>query len=122
MWRFHTHGHGAASETAPADRPDGERDALAGAQSELRAVLEGKASMAELDDASKQAVFNAHENVVAPVNEAEDERMVCTRTKRFGSHRHQLECRTIAQQREERDRAREKRLRQATAACSFNCN
>jgi hypothetical protein len=88
-----------------------ERDQLAAAQGEIRAALAGKASMSELDDAGKLVVFNAHEKVVALVNKAEDERLVCVQKKRLGSHRHTLECRTVAQIREEREAARGERMR-----------
>lgn len=86
-------------------------DALATAQSALRRALDGKSEMSQLDDAGKLVVFNAHEKVVALVNKAEDERLVCEQVKRLGSHRHTLVCRTVAQTRSERERARMNRLR-----------
>jgi hypothetical protein len=91
-----------------------DREKLARAQAEIRQALDGKASMADLDDAAKIKVFNAHEQVIALVNKAENERMVCVQRKRLGSHRHQLECRTVAQIKEERDAARNSRLRTGT--------
>lgn len=92
----------------------GDKEKLANAQAEIRQALDGKASMADLDDAAKLTVFNAHEQVVALVNKAEDERMVCTQKKRLGSHRHQLECRTVAQIKADREAARNTRLRTGT--------
>jgi hypothetical protein len=88
-----------------------ERSELTAAQAEIRAALAGKQSMSDLDDAGKLVVFNAHEKVVALVNKAEDERLVCVQKKRLGSHRHTLECRTVAQIREERESARGERMR-----------
>jgi hypothetical protein len=92
-----------------------DRDALAAAQAEIRAMLAGKASIDELDAAGKVALFNANEKVIALVNKAEDERLVCKQTKRLGSHRHTLECRTVAQIRTDREAARDQGTR--TRAC-----
>lgn len=91
-----------------------DKEKLSAAQGEIRQALAGKASMADLDDAAKLKVFNAHEQVIALVNRAENERMVCVQKKRLGSHRHQLECRTVAQIKEDRDAARNARLRSGT--------
>jgi hypothetical protein len=92
-----------------------ERRQLADAQAEIRRTLDGKASMSDLDDAAKIRLFNAQERVVALVNKAEDERLVCSQRKRLGSHRHQLECRTVAQMQRDREAARTARLR--TGVC-----
>jgi hypothetical protein len=91
-----------------------ERDQLAAAQAEIRAAVTGKASTADLDDATRMAVFKAHEQVQALVTKAEDGRMVCTQQKRIGSNRRTLECRTVAQIREDRERAQDNRLRNRT--------
>lgn len=99
-----------------------EREQLAAAQSELRGVLAGKQSMAELDDAGKIAVFNAHERVVALVEKAENERMVCEQKKRLGSHRHQLVCRTVGEIREGRQGAQRELLRTRTCDPSTGCS
>jgi Skp family chaperone for outer membrane proteins len=80
-----------------------QRASLAAAQSELRDILEGRATMAELDVDAKLRVFNAHERVLALITQAEDDRLVCEQKKRLGSHRHQLVCRTARQLREDRD-------------------
>jgi hypothetical protein len=92
----------------------GERDQLAAAQGEIRQALAGKASMTDLDDPAKLVVFNAHEKVLALVTKAEDERLVCKQQKRIGSNRRTLECRTVAQLREERERAQDSRMRNRT--------
>jgi hypothetical protein len=97
----------------------GDKEKLAGAQSQIREALAGKASMADLDEDTKVKVFNAHEQVVALVNKAEDQRLVCTQKKRIGSNRHQLECRTVAQIRADRDSARDSRLRTGTCDSRF---
>ena len=91
-----------------------EREQLAAAQNEIRQVLAGKQSMAELDDAGKITVFNAHERVVALVEKAENERMICEQKKRLGSNRHQLVCRTVGQIKEGREGAQRELLRTRT--------
>lgn len=91
-----------------------EREQLAASQGEIRAALAGKATMSDLDDPARLVVFNAHEKVLALVTKAEDERMVCTQQKRIGSNRRTLECRTVAQLREDRERAQDNRMRTRT--------
>ncbi|MCE3002581.1 MAG: hypothetical protein LW860_07760 [Xanthomonadaceae bacterium] len=98
-----------------------EREQLAAAQAEIRGALDGKESMAELDDAGRLTVFNAHEKVLALVNKAEDERLICTQKKRLGSHRHQLECRTVAQIRESREGGQRELLRTRTCDPRTGC-
>lgn len=98
-----------------------EREQLAAAQAEIRGALDGKESMAELDDAGRLTVFNAHEKVLALVNKAEDERLICTQKKRLGSHRHQLECRTVAQIRESREGGKRELLRTRTCDPRTGC-
>lgn len=98
-----------------------EREQLAAAQAEIRGALDGKTSMAELDDAGRISVFNAHEKVLVLVNKAEDERLICTQKKRLGSHRHQLECRTVAQIRESREGGQRELLRTRTCDPSTGC-
>lgn len=105
-----------ASEFKALSRTD--REQLSEAQADIRTTLAGKQSMSELDDEEKVRVFNAHETVVAVVNKAADERMVCIRKKRIGSHRHELECRTVAQRRAERESIRNASL--TTGACNPN--
>jgi hypothetical protein len=98
-----------------------EREQLAAAQAEIRGALDGKTSMAELDDAGRISVFNAHEKVLALVDKAENERLICTQKKRLGSHRHQLECRTVAQIRESREGGQRELLRTRTCDPSTGC-
>ena len=92
----------------------GDKEKLSAAQAEIRQALDGKASMADLDDAARLKVSNAHEQVLALVEKAENERMVCVQRKRLGSHRHQLECRTVAQTKADREAARDARMRTGT--------
>ncbi len=69
-----------------------DRQEIDRAQSLIRSRLEGYKSMSELTEAGRVDVFNAHEHVVALVDEAEDERMQCNRRKIAGSHTMQVVC------------------------------
>jgi hypothetical protein len=89
----------------------GDKDNLRNAQALIRAALAGKASLGELDAATQASVYEAHQQVVALVNKAEDERLVCTQRKQIGSNRRIRECRTVAQIRADREAARDARLR-----------
>jgi hypothetical protein len=91
-----------------------ERDQLAAAQTQIRQALDGKTSMSELDQPTLLAVSEAHEQVVALVTKADDNRLVCTMQKRIGSNRHTRECRTVAQIREDRESAQDMRMRSRT--------
>jgi hypothetical protein len=69
-----------------------DRQEIDRAQSLIRSRLEGKSTMSELTEAGRLDVFNAHEHVVALVEEAEDDRLVCDRRKVAGSHTMQTVC------------------------------
>jgi hypothetical protein len=82
-----------------------DRGALAEAQARIRAAVAGKANMGELSEAERLQVFNDHQRVVALVDRAEESRVVCEQVKRVGSHRHAVECRSVAEVRRARERA-----------------
>ncbi len=90
-----------------------ERDQLGAALSELRAALNGKVAMSDLDQSGKAAVNSAHATVVALVAKADDGRLVCTRKKKMGTNLATRECRTVAQIREERERTQSQRRSRA---------
>jgi len=81
-----------------------DRAQLGAAQVGLRAALNGKTAMSELDEPAKAAVYAAHATVVALVAKADDGRPVCTRKKKMGTNLATRECRTVAQIREDRER------------------
>jgi hypothetical protein len=82
------------------------RDRLFQVQDQVFASLEGKSSSKELNAQDQVTLFNALEEISAIVNAAEENRMVCERVRRVGSHRYENVCKTVAQRRLERDTAR----------------
>ena len=76
-------------------------------QAALLTMLEGKKTAADLTAEQQMQAFNTLEWIEAAVNNADDERMVCRREKTLGSTRTTRVCRTVAQEREAKDRARE---------------
>ncbi len=96
-----------------------DREAIAKAQAEIRETLNGHTDIKELDDAARLRVFNAHERVVALWDDAEDNRTICERRKKVGSHRPELVCTTVAERRNARDAAKTMRL--APNTCDGNC-
>ena len=76
-------------------------------QAALLTMLEGKRSAADLTAEQKMQAFNTLEWIEAAINNADDERLVCRREKPLGSTRTTRVCRTVAQEREAQERARE---------------
>jgi hypothetical protein len=92
-----------------------QRRDVAKAQAEIESVLDGKRSMDELSDAERLELFNAHEHVIAIMNDAELDRLICKREKKVGSHRGELVCHTKRQLQEARaDKAQFRRTRTCT--------
>ncbi len=60
----------------------------------------------ELKEAEQIELSNALESISAIVNAAEDDRMVCERSRPVGSNRMRTVCKTVAQRRIEREAAR----------------
>ena len=71
-----------------------DRQEIDRAQSLIRERLAGHSSLDELTEPDRVDVFNAHEQIVAIVEEAADEQLVCTRRKVTGTHRVSVECET----------------------------
>lgn len=81
------------------------RARLLGEQDKVFALLDGKASSRDLSRQDQLALFNSLETISAIVNRAEDERMICERTRQTGTNVSQTICKTVAQRRAERERA-----------------
>lgn len=88
------------------DMPQKTKDELLSRQAEVLAIVDGKTSAEELDENERLLVFNNLEWIEAAINNAEDERMICTREKTLGSNRAQRICKTARQLEEEREYAR----------------
>lgn len=89
------------------DMPASTRSELLSKQAEVLAMIEGKSSSSDLSQEQQVQVFNRLEWIEAAINNAEDERMVCKREKTIGSTRITRVCRTVAQEREAREAARD---------------
>lgn len=68
-------------------------------------LLEGRERSTELSPSDQSELFNRLESISAIINRAEDERMVCERTRPIGSNRPVNVCKTVAQRRAERESA-----------------
>lgn len=89
-----------------ADMPLVKREKIAANQDRLFALLEGTVDTSELDPADRTEAFNLQQAIAAAINDREDERIVCERIKRTGSHRVTRVCKSVAQMRAEREAAR----------------
>lgn len=85
------------------DMPTRTKEELLSRQSEVLGVIDGKTSADELSEEDRLAVFNDLEWIEAAINNAESDRMVCSREKTLGSNRMQRVCKTMAQIEAERE-------------------
>lgn len=81
-------------------------DRLLRVQDQVLASLDGKSSSMDLSPPDQLTLFNQLEEISAIVNKAEDDRMVCERVRRTGSHRTENVCKTVAQRRHDQEAAR----------------
>lgn len=79
------------------------RERLVHHQNLVLSQLEGVERTTDLSEADQIAVFNSLEAIEAIVNTAEDDRMVCRRSKPVGSNRPTTVCRSVAQIRREKE-------------------
>jgi hypothetical protein len=84
------------------DRPDLEKRL-----GEMQDLLQGHASIDELTEDEKVQLLNAQEHVNAILTEHDGERLICKRETPTGSHRPQVNCKTVAQRRRESQYAQE---------------
>lgn len=81
------------------------RDDLFVRQDRVMSLLAHKTFTTELSESEQIDLFNDLEAIEGIVNKAEDERMVCERSKPVGSNRPRTVCLTVAQRRAEREAA-----------------
>ena len=83
----------------------------------FRSLIGTHESLEELSDVDQVSVFNAHERVIAIVENAENDRVVCKRQKVVGSHRPVNVCNTVGELKRARDElAKDEILRQRRCA------
>jgi hypothetical protein len=85
------------------------RAKIASAQQELRVALRDVDDIAAIDDDTRRQVFDAHERVVAVLNQAEGSRVVCTKEHQIGSHFPKTLCMTV-RERELMERETQRRM------------
>ena len=102
------------------DMAGADRDRLLQVQDRVLGRLDGRTSTTELPRADQVALFNDLEEISALVNKAEDDRMICERSRPIGSNRPVSVCKTVAQRREERERTLEGRDRR-DSRCEGGC-
>lgn len=92
------------------DLNDRRRVELARHQTLVLDLLEGAERTTDLSAEDQMAVFNSLEAIEAILNSAEDDRMICERSKPVGSNRPKVVCLTVAERRAQKE-VTEKALR-----------
>ena len=95
------------------DMPTRTKEELLSRQAAVLTIVDGKTSSDELSEEERLLVFNDLEWIEAAINNADSDRMVCTREKTLGSNRMQRVCKTMAQIEAEREFVR----RNAASGC-----
>lgn len=90
-------------EEVPAEK----RNAVLRDQDQVFMLLEGKQTVADLTPNQQVKVANLLESIKAAVTGAEDQRRICTRERKIGSHFPTRVCRTVGQIRKEREATRQ---------------
>jgi hypothetical protein len=101
------------------DMGERERQELVAKQTRLINLAEGRDSLAMLSPADQVETINTLEWIKATITRAEDERLVCQRTKVVGSNRSTRVCRTVAELR--RDRAEAEKSLEERKMCGVAC-
>lgn len=83
-------------------KPDAKRKIFA-AQDRLETLLKGHQSVDELDKDAKIEVFNAQTEIVAQLDGAEADRVICTNEAKTGSHLSNVVCTTKRERDEQRE-------------------
>lgn len=86
---------------------EAERRRLLDRQDEVIAMLDGKERSTELSRVDRIALFNPLEHISAIINQDEDGRMECERTRATGSQVTQWVCLTVAERRLHAERSQE---------------
>ena len=86
-------------------KPDAKQKIYA-AQDRLTQLLQGHQTVEELGADDKVAVFNAQSEILAQLDEAEPDRVICENEARTGSHRPTVSCTTKRERDEQRANVR----------------
>lgn len=70
------------------------RDRIAAAQETIKSTVADKRSMEDLAPGARSSVYDAHADVLAILQDAELDRVICKKRHQIGSNRPKLECQT----------------------------
>ena len=98
----------AADEDLYGHMDERQRQDLVSRQDRVLQLLDGKQSFDELNENDQLEVFNALEWIKGAVNDAQGQRMICTREAKVGSHRKVKVCKTAEQREREHEEAQRK--------------
>lgn len=87
------------------DMSQRDRDRLVSRQTDLLQLIEGKATLLDLDETGRTKAINLLEWIRAEIHDAEENRLICKREKRVGTHMKERVCKTVAERRKEREEA-----------------
>ncbi|WP_332708745.1 hypothetical protein, partial [Novilysobacter longmucuonensis] len=79
------------------DMSQRDRDRLVSRQTDLLQLIEGKATLLDLDETGRTKAINLLEWIRAEIHDAEENRLICKREKRVGTHMKERVCRTVAE-------------------------
>ncbi|MGY0800043.1 hypothetical protein ACW7G0_13445 [Lysobacter sp. A286] len=88
------------------DMSQRERERLVRRQGDLLHLIEGKASLLDLDEKGRTEAINSLEWIRAEIHNAEEDRLVCKRETRVGTHLKERVCRTVAERRKDLEDSR----------------
>lgn len=98
------------------DMSTADRETLMREQDKVFELLRDRTAVTDLGERDRIVVFNALESIEGIVNRAQDEKMVCERTRKVGSNRTETVCMTAAERRARRE-ADAKELGNRNAGC-----
>ena len=87
------------------DMPRARRGEIVDHQDAFLRLTDGRNSLDEFNAHDKLRAFNMLEQIKAAITGAEDDRLVCERTRRVGTNRVQRVCATVAERRAMREQA-----------------
>ena len=97
-------------------------DDIALEQSKIRSLIGTHKSLDELSDVDQVSVFNAHERVIAIVENAENDRVICKRQKVVGSHRPVNVCNTVGELKRAREELAKDEIMRKSRCSGGNCS
>ncbi|MGY0557386.1 MULTISPECIES: hypothetical protein [unclassified Lysobacter] len=88
------------------DMSQRDRERLVQRQDDFLHLIEGKASLLDLDERGRTEAINSLEWIRAEISGAEEDRLICKRVTRVGTHMKERVCRTVAERRKDLENSR----------------